>query len=132
MTLDATQFHIHNVSEFPCVVLNGRSMTPGYGADWVREMELLVELGKPFVVVYEHMHGAEDHEDRKLRGKWLKLNKQTLNRCCKTVVWVEPDEAHREDIRAVTATAVKAFGISHEVVATREEARMIVARMVDH
>ncbi|CAH2791250.1 MAG: hypothetical protein CBARDMAM_2853 [uncultured Caballeronia sp.] len=132
MNLDASRFRIHNVSAFPYVVFDGLAMTPSYASEWAKEMDALVEFGKPFVVVYERMHAGEDHEDRKLRGKWLKLNEHALSLCCKAVISIEPDEARREEIRVIAATAVKAFGIPHEVVATPEEAQAIVECIVAH
>ncbi len=68
---------------------------------------------------YDQLRTDETHEDRKHRGVWLK-HKEALGYVCKALVSIEPDEQRRDEVKGMSEIAVKAFGIPHEVVATRD------------
>ncbi|AJE99784.1 hypothetical protein [Pandoraea apista] len=129
MPLDPNRFSIHDVRELPFVVFNQEAADPGYARDWEAEMTALVNHGQPFVVVYDQLTRDETHEDRKQRAIWLKQNKTALAAVCKALVSIEPSEARRAEVRAMGVAAVKAFGIPHEAVATREEAIRLAHRL---
>ena len=78
MPIITDAFVIHDVTEFPFVVVNQDIALPWYAAQWEREMTSLMEHGRPFVVVYDQHHSEETHEDRKARAMWLKRNKVQL------------------------------------------------------
>lgn len=122
MSLDTNSFIVHDVSDFPLVVFRSDAAGPGYARQWEKEMSSLMENGRAFVVVYDQHRSEEDHEDRKHRGIWLKHNKSELGRLCKCLISVEPDEPRRLALQAMSEVGVKAFGIPHEVVATRDDA----------
>lgn len=130
MKLDPRTFVVHDIGEFPFVVFNQAAAWPGYAGRWEKEMTALVDNGLPFVVVYDRVRSDESHEDRRHRGIWLKHNKQALGRLCKALISIEPDAERRAAIEAAGAIAVKAFGIAHEVVATRPAARDLAQRLV--
>ncbi|MGC7403376.1 hypothetical protein ACPWR0_11320 [Pandoraea pneumonica] len=130
MTLDPKIFTVHDVSALPYVVFNQRAAGPGYARQWGAEMVALVNHGEPFVVVYDQLRTDESHEDRKQRAVWLKHNKAALAEVCKALVSIEPDDAQRAMVKVMGETAVKAFGIPHEAVATREEAIALVRRLI--
>ncbi|HEX7815005.1 hypothetical protein [Dyella sp.] len=132
MSLDPAGFIIHDVRALPYVAFNQAAVQPGYAQQWEAEMVALLEHGEPFVVVYDQLRIEETHDDRKHRGIWLKHNKGPLARVCKAMVSIEPDEARRDAVRSQADTAVKAFGIPHEAVASREEAVRLVYRLVGH
>ncbi|VVE48814.1 hypothetical protein PCA20602_04575 [Pandoraea capi] len=129
MPLDPNLFSIHDIRELPFVTFNQEAAEPGYARDWEAEMVALVKHGAPFVVVYDQLTRDETHEDRKQRAVWLKHNKSALAAVCKALVSIEPDETRRAAIRTMGEAAVKAFGIPHEAVATREEAEALVERL---
>ncbi|MBN8886106.1 MAG: hypothetical protein J0I77_10325 [Rudaea sp.] len=131
MNLDPQTFVVHDIGEFPFVVFNQAAAWPGYAGRWEKEMIALVENGLPFVVVYDRVRSDESHEDRRHRGIWLKHNKQALGRLCKALISIEPDAERRAEIEAAGAIAVKAFGIPHEAVATRQAAFDLARRLVD-
>jgi len=123
-------FIIHDVTQFPFVVFNEDAAQSGYASQWKEEMAALMENGQFFVVVYDQHRMEESHEDRKRRGIWLKNNKGPLGRVCKALISIEPDEGRRAQVKAMSDMAVKAFGIPHEVVSTREEALALAHRLI--
>ncbi|WP_144110331.1 hypothetical protein [Paraburkholderia sp. BCC1886] len=125
MSLNPNTFTVHDISDFPFVLFNSEAAQPGYASQWEREMILLAKNDKAFVIVYDQHRSEEDHDDRKHRGIWLKHNKSELGRLCKCLISVEPDEARRHALKALSEMATKAFGIPHEVVATRDDALQI-------
>ncbi len=129
MPLDPNGFSIHDIRELPFVVFRQEAADPGYARDWEAEMVALVNHGQPFVVVYDQLTRDETHEDRKQRAIWLKHNKTALAAVCKALISIEPSEARRSEVRAMGEAAVKAFGIPHEVVATREAALALAQRL---
>ncbi|KLD72769.1 hypothetical protein FZ025_19930 [Xanthomonas hyacinthi] len=129
MSLDPSTFTIHDIREFPFIVFNQAAAQPGYAKQWEAEMVALLGNGQPFVVVYDQLRTDETHEDRKHRGIWLKHNKEPLGRVCKALISIEPDEERRAQVKAMSEIAVKAFGIPHEVAATREDALRIARRL---
>jgi len=121
MTLDSADFPLHDISRFPLVLAKGDT-SPGYALQWEREMQALVDHGKPFVLIHPHARAEEAHEDRKRRGLWLKQNKQALSICCKAVISIEPDDDRRAALAAQSAMAERAFGISMRMAASMEQA----------
>ncbi|MDP9901751.1 hypothetical protein [Variovorax ginsengisoli] len=121
MTLNSADFTLHDVARFPLVLAKGET-SPGYAAQWEREMQALLAHGKAFVLVHPQARAEEAHEDRKRRGLWLKQNKQALGACCKAVISVEPDDVRRTALAAQSAMAEKAFGIPMRMAATLEQA----------
>lgn len=129
MSLDPDTFTVHDIHEFPFVVFNQAAAQPGYAPQWETEMVALLQNGQPFVVVYDQLGTDEAHEDRKHRGIWLKHNKEPLGRVCRALISIEPEEDRRIQVKAMSEIAVKAFGIPHEAVATREEALAVARRL---
>lgn len=129
MSLDPKTFTIHDIREFPFVVFDQAAAQPGYASQWEAEMVALLQNGQPFVVVYDQLRGDETHEDRKHRGVWLKHNKEPLGQVCKALISIEPGDARRAEVAAMSEIAVKAFGIPHEVVGTRDEALVAARRL---
>lgn len=119
---DASYFKIHDISHFPVVHVRANAVRAGYGRDWIREMERLVAGTTPFVLLYAEPHPEEDHEDYKLRGIWMKVNKARLAARCRAIVRVEPDTEQQEQLLKHSVGVKKAFGVPTEVAATVEEA----------
>jgi len=129
MTLDCTNFTLHNVSGFPLVLANGDA-SPGYAAQWEREMKALVAHGEAFVLIHSQARAKETHEDRKRRGTWLKQNRQAFSAVCKALISVETDAVRRTALAAQSVMAEKAFGIPMRTAATLQEACVDGLRLV--
>ncbi|MGZ2746319.1 hypothetical protein [Burkholderia stagnalis] len=129
MTLDPQEFIVHDISRFPFCVFRAQAATPGYAPQWEKEIDALMRDGTPFVVVYVSLDTDETHEDRKHRAVWLKQNKAALGAVCKALISVEPDPERRAWVAAQGETAVKAFGIPHEAVASLDEAVALATRL---
>ncbi|KVP93955.1 hypothetical protein WJ96_12355 [Burkholderia ubonensis] len=131
MNLDPQEFVVHDISRFPFCVFRAQAATPGYALQWEKEIDALMREGAPFVVVYVSLDADETHEDRKHRAVWLKQNKAALGAVCKALISVEPDPERRARVTEQGETAVKAFGIPHEAVASLDEAVTLAARLTD-
>ncbi|MGO4711274.1 hypothetical protein [Bradyrhizobium sp. 2TAF24] len=115
-------FRVHDVRAFPVVRVLIGAQEPGYAPQWICEMDLLLALGRPFVLLFDGDRGEESHEDRKQRGQWLKRNKDALQAVCKGMIGIEPEALARTILQARAVITAKAFGIPMEVVATAVEA----------
>ncbi|WP_065753788.1 hypothetical protein [Bradyrhizobium paxllaeri] len=120
-------FKLHDVSRFPVVTLHGRSLPPGYGATWAKELEALLSQDQPFVMIFPDSVEDETHEDQKLRTVFLKANKTRLAAKCSGIFSVEPNKAKRLLKRVQGAAIAVAFGLRFRVVATTEEAERLAS-----
>ncbi|NTJ62719.1 hypothetical protein G6M50_31880 [Agrobacterium rhizogenes] len=130
MTIDTTVFAFHDVSLWPIVRQSAASVQPGYSKEWEREMDALLALSIPFVVIMEGDEHAEEHEDRKARGIWLKKNKTALATVCRAVIGIEASIIKRTAMQLQMSLATKAFGMRMEIVASREEALQLAERIL--
>ncbi|WP_349959652.1 hypothetical protein [Rhizobium sp. ZPR3] len=126
MTIDPTVFAFHDVSLWPIVRQSAASVQPGYSKQWEREMDALLDLSMPFVVIME----GDEHEDRKARGIWLKKNKTALATVCRAVIGIEASIIKRTAMQLQMSLATKAFGMRMEIVASREEALQLAERIL--
>ncbi|MBN8948931.1 MULTISPECIES: hypothetical protein [unclassified Rhizobium] len=131
MTIDATTFAFHDVSLWPIVRHSAAAAQPGYSKQWEREMDALLALSMPFVVIMEGDEQAEEHEDRKARGIWLKKNKTALAAVCKAVIGIEAGAIKRAAMQLQMNLATKAFGMRMEIVASKEEAMQLAERILE-
>ncbi|MGY5777502.1 hypothetical protein [Rhizobium sp. LEGMi135b] len=130
MTIDATTFTFHDVSLWPIVRQSAGSVRPGYSAQWEREMDAMLAISMPFVVIMDGDQAAENHEDRRARGIWLKKNKTALAAICRAVIGVEPNPIKRAAMQVQMALATKAFGTRMDLVATHEDALRLAERIL--
>lgn len=128
MNLEA--FTVHDASAFPLVRLRPDAMQPGYAPRWEIEMNALLKQERPFVVIFPTLRSEESHDDRKLRGIWLKRNKQLLGERCLSLISVEPDTGKRFALKAQAAMAEKAFGIPAEIVASDRDAESLARQLL--
>lgn len=131
MTIDVTTFTVHDVSLWPIVRQSAQSVHPGYAKQWAHEMDSLISISMPFVVIMEGDQPAEDHEDRKARGIWLKKNKAALASVCRAVIGVEPSALKRAAIQVQMSLATKAFGTRMEMVSSEQEALALATRILE-
>jgi hypothetical protein len=91
---------MHDASRFPLVRLRRRAVKPGYAFAWRVEMQRLLALKTPFVIVSEH--GADETlDDTRLRTAWLRAQSTTLAAYCRGFIVIEP----RIEARATTREA---------------------------
>lgn len=131
MTIDVTTFTVHDVSLWPVVRQSAQSVHPGYATQWAHEMDSLLLISMPFVVIMAGDQPAEDHEDRKARGIWLKKNKTALASVCRAVIGVEPSALKRAAIQVQMSLATKAFGTRMEMVSSEQEALALATRILE-
>lgn len=113
---------VHATDTYPVIRFLPQAAVPGYAAQWLEDMGKLLAAGVPFAVVYPEGSYQESHEDRKVRGLWLKQNRDALSALCRVLVSVEPDVQKREAIQGQLAGVSKAFGVLQVVAATEVEA----------
>lgn len=118
-------FELHDVSEFPIVRFQANQIYKGCGDVWCAEMDLLLTRNEPFVLIYLPATRDEDHEDRKMRGLWLKSNKDALSGKCLGLIVVEPDDKKRAALEAMLPNLVHAFGTPQAARATQAEAEAL-------
>jgi hypothetical protein len=121
---------LHDVSDFPVVRLSGRGLLKGYAAQWVAEMDVLLDKGSPFALLFLNTVENEHHEDQKQRVVWLKKNKKRLAALCRGIVSIEPDKPMRLLKRAQGAALALAFGLTLKIVPDRDEAERLARRLV--
>lgn len=131
MEIQTDLFVIHDLTRFPLVWIKEGVSAPGYAEQWVREMDALVSIAQPFVLLHGTSLGDETHEDRKQRGLWLKHNKEPLKRYCKMMIGIESDLTKRLALKAQSLIATKAFGIPSDVAETIEGAEALAYRLLE-
>ncbi|PMQ03579.1 hypothetical protein DyAD56_18760 [Dyella sp. AD56] len=123
-------FSIHDLTSFPLVRMKDGAAMPGYAAQWAKEMDALLSLSRPFVMLHGSSEGGEAHEDRKGRGLWLKRHKEELGRYCLAMIGIEADPLKRQAMKAMSAMATKAFGTPTYVVESDDEAVELANRLL--
>lgn len=123
-------FVIHDMTSFPLVWMRDSTATRGYAAQWTKEMDALLSISRPFVMMHEAPESDEGHEDRKARGLWLKHHKEELGRYCLAMIGIEADPLKREAMRAMSALATKAFGTPTYVVKSDSDARELATHLL--
>jgi hypothetical protein len=121
---------IHDLTDFPRVRLRPDATLRGYAPAWCAEMLELLSRRKHFVLIYPPATQQEDHEDRKLRGLWLKQNKEPLAAVCLGLIIIEPDPNRRAALEVQMAGTVRAFGTPQAAVASMAEADELARRLL--
>jgi hypothetical protein len=122
---------MHDASRFPLVRLRRRAVRPGYAFAWRVEMERLLAMNTPFVIISDH-HADETADDTRLRAAWLRSRQSALGAFCKGMIVIEP----RIEARAATREAVRAMaqgsGIRVMVVSSMRVAGELVPVLMKH
>jgi hypothetical protein len=126
----AVRFTIHDLTDFPLVHLRTDAAVPGYAPTWCAEMDELCAHGERFVLIYPPAARQEGHEDRKVRGMWLKQNKEALAATCLALIIVEPYSDKRTALAAHMAGTMRAFGTPQAAVASIAEAAALARRLL--
>ncbi|WP_244164219.1 hypothetical protein [Caballeronia sordidicola] len=99
---DVPKQRMHDASRFPLVRLRTRAVQPGYAFAWGAEMQRLLALKAPFVIV-AHYSADEPADDLRVRSAWLRSNRVALAAYCRGLIVIEP----RIEARASTREAVR-------------------------
>ncbi len=121
---------VHDSTDFPLVQLRPDAAILGYAPAWCAEMYELLAYGERFVLIYPPATRQEDHEDRKLRGLWLKQNKDALADVCVALIIVEPDADKRAALEVHMAGTMRAFGTPQAAVTSLAEAEDLGRRLL--
>ena len=116
---------VHDASDFPIVRFEGSSIYEGYGAPWCAEMDEFLARGKPFILIYVAGGPDEAHDDRVMRGAWLKSHKEMLDGILLALIHVEPEPTKRAQLEEMLPMLVKAFGTPQAARASRDEAEAL-------
>ncbi|MBI0328016.1 hypothetical protein [Burkholderia plantarii] len=119
---------VFDVTELPFVVVRNEAIVSGYAPRWIDDMQMLLRIGTPFVMIFPAGRPEETHEDRKQRGLWLKENRDALAAVCRALITIEPDASERAAAQATAPGIEKAFGVPVDVVASPDEARQVARR----
>ncbi|GGY23384.1 hypothetical protein [Paludibacterium paludis] len=124
MTLDAHNFTLYDVREFPIVTANNDALVPGFAARWERELDALVNQPRPFALIFpEGRPEQESREDRQRRMDWFKANKAKLASVCLALISIEPDARKQESLRKRALTLAPFFGVPLDTASTPQDAR---------
>jgi hypothetical protein len=123
-------FLIHDISSFPLVWMKDGTSMPDYATQWKKEMDALLSISRPFVMLHGASESDERQQDRKERGLWLKHHKEELARYCVAMIGIEADPLKNQVMKAMSAMATKAFGTPAYVVGNDEEARQLATRLL--
>jgi hypothetical protein len=123
--MNARHSPIHDLSDFPLVRFRPEYAQAGYGTAWCAEMDELVARRDRFVLIYPASKRQDSQEDRKVRGLWLKANKEALADLCLGLIIVEPDPVKRAELEALFPGMVRAFGTPQAAVASLPQAEAL-------
>ena len=131
MKSSAFDARMHDIDRFPLVRLRRRAVQPGYAFAWRVEMERLLALNTPFVIVSDH-HANETPDDMRLRAAWLRSQQSAPGMSCKGLIVIEP----RIEARATTREAARAMaqgsGIRVMVVSSMRVAGELAPVLLKH
>ena len=125
-----SEFSVHDMSNFPIVRVRMQNLPAGYARAWTAEMDVLLQQGQPFALLFLDAREEESHEDRKTRIRWLKAHKTTLASLCRGFVAVEPNAVKRLAKRAQGAVLGKTFGLRFLLARDTEEAEDLARRLL--
>ncbi|WP_186150180.1 hypothetical protein [Burkholderia gladioli] len=130
--MQLSEFTVHDVAQFPEVRCAPETAYPGYAAQWRAELEALIERGEPFFMLFAEGEFKEAQEDMRVRAVWLKENKVTLAKLCRSIVSIESDAAKRAKLLEQLRGLEKAFGIPRLVASTESEGRVAGLELMSH
>lgn len=121
---------LFDLSAFPLVIWRSSGLSEGYSAQWINDMDRLLEHGKPFVLLFPDQNEGEAHADQKGRSQWLKANRSSFARLCRAIISIEPDPGRRTKRQAQGAVLAQAFGTKISIAASETEAFAEATRLI--
>ena len=124
-------------SDLPFVAVNSFPATAQENAQWMADMEALINAGENFVLVYAPMppmeEQKEDVEARKAVILWLKQNKDLFSKFCKGMVMTCSEGlADKPFLEQMQAPISKVYGVPIEIGDTAKDARAKALALVTH
>jgi hypothetical protein len=128
---DVPDQRLHDASRFPLVRLRRRAVQPGYAFAWGAEMQRLLSLKTPFVIVSEH-NADETAGDTSLRNAWLRSQRATLALFCRGFIVIEPRIEARATTREAVRTVTQGSGVRTVVVSSMRVAGELAPVLLKH
>ena len=122
---------MHDAGRFPLVRLRRRAVQPGYAFGWGAEMQRLLSLKTPFVIVSEH-DADETADDKHLRSAWLRSHRETLALFCRGFIVIEPRIEARASTREAVRFATEGSGVRMVVVSSMRVAGELAPVLLKH
>ncbi|HEV7820116.1 MAG TPA: hypothetical protein VGO84_02985 [Burkholderiales bacterium] len=122
---------MHDASRFPLVRLRRRAVQPGYAFGWGAEMQRLLLLKTPFVIVSDH-DANETADDTRLRNAWLCSHRETLALFCRGFIVIEPRIEARASTREAVRAATEGSGVRMVVVSSMRVAGELTPVLLKH
>ena len=122
---------MHDASRFPLVRLRRRAVQPGYAFGWGAEMQRLLSLKTPFVIVSDH-DADETADDTRLRSAWLRSHRDTLALFCRGFIVIEPRIEARASTREAVRFATEGSGVRMVVVSSMRVAGELAPVLLKH
>nr|WP_318289449.1 hypothetical protein [Paraburkholderia sp. BL8N3] len=127
----AVDQQMFDASRFPLVRLRRRAVKPGYAFVWRAQMQRLLALKTPFVIVSEHCTG-ETADDAHLRAAWLRSQHAALAACCRGFIVIEPRIEARASTRDAVRIATQGSGVRTVVVSSMRVAGELAPVLLKH
>lgn len=122
---------MHDASRFPLVRLRRRAVKPGYAFAWRAEMQRLLALKTPFVIVSEN--GADETpDDTRLRAIWLRSQATSLAAFCRGFIVIEPRIEARATTREAWRLTTQGSGVRMVVVSSMRVAGELAPVLLKH
>jgi hypothetical protein len=122
---------MHDASRFPLVRLRRRAVKPGYAFAWRAEMQRLLALKTPFVIVCEHA-ADETPDDTRLRAAWLRSQAASLGAYCRGFIVIEPRIEARATTREAWRLTMQGSGVRTVVVSSMRVAGELAPVLLKH
>ena len=122
---------MHDASRFPLVRLRRRAVKPGYAFAWRAEMQRLLALKSPFVIVCEHA-ADETPDDTRLRAAWLRSQAASLGAYCRGFIVIEPRIEARATTREAWRLTMQGSGVRTVVVSSMRVAGELAPVLLKH
>ena len=113
------------------VRLRRRAVQPGYAFAWGAEMQRLLSLKTPFVIVSEH-NADETAGDTRLRNAWLRSQRATLALFCRGFIVIEPRTEARATTREAARAVTQGSGVRTVVVSSMRVAGELAPVLLKH
>jgi hypothetical protein len=127
----AIDTRMHDTRSFPLVRMRRRAVQPGYAFAWGVEMQRLLSLETPFVLVCNH-HPDETADDTRVRRAWLRSRQVALGLYCRGLIAIEPRIEARATTREAVRTATQGSGIRTVVVSSMRVAGELAPVLLKH
>jgi hypothetical protein len=122
---------MHDASRFPLVRLRRRAVQPGYAFAWGAEMQRLLALKTPFVIVSEYS-ADETAGDTSLRSAWLRTHRDALGLFCRGLIVIEPRIEARASTREFVRGVCEGSGVRMVVVSSIRVAGELAPVLLKH